>query len=115
MGMDLTSQQAENLHRNLSGFNLKLDKVIRDGNFFFKSVARQIPTYLKGENRRTEEHFRSLGIGEHGEGNTAKLRKQNMLLSKPFTTSLLSGLFHINSLNFIDAMPSNNSIKFWPW
>ena len=45
MGMDLTSQHAENLHRNLSGFNLELDKVLRDGNCFFRSVARQIPTY----------------------------------------------------------------------
>ena len=73
--MDLTSQHAENLHRNLSGFNLELDKVRRDGNCFLKSVARQIPTYLKGDNRRTEEHFRSLGIGECEEENTAQLRK----------------------------------------
>ena len=75
MGMDLTSQHAENLHRNLSGFNLELDKVLRDGNCFFKSVARQIPTYLKGGNRLTEEHFRSLGIGKCEEENTAKLRQ----------------------------------------
>ena len=75
IGMDLTSQHAENLHRNLSGFNLELDKVRRDGNCFFKSVARQIPTYLKGDNRRTEEHFRSLGIGEWEEENTVQLRK----------------------------------------
>ena len=36
LGMDLTSQHAEKLHRNLSGFNLELDKAIRDGNCFFK-------------------------------------------------------------------------------
>lgn len=52
MGMDLTSQHAENLYRNLSGFNLELDKVVRDGNCFFKSVARQISAYLKGDNRQ---------------------------------------------------------------
>lgn len=45
IGMDLTSQHAENLHRNLSGFHLELDKVARDDNCFFKSVARQIPAY----------------------------------------------------------------------
>lgn len=74
MGMDLTSQHAENLYRNLSGFNLELDKVVRDGNCFFKSVARQISAYLKGDNRQTEEHFRSLGIGKCEEETTAKLR-----------------------------------------
>ena len=47
MGMDLTSQHAENLHRNLSGFNLELNKVIMHANsIFLKSVARQISKYL---------------------------------------------------------------------
>ena len=32
MGMNLTSQHAENWYRNLSGFYLELDKVVRDGN-----------------------------------------------------------------------------------
>lgn len=47
MGMDLTSHHAENLHRNLSGFNLELNKVILHANsIFLKSVARQISKYL---------------------------------------------------------------------
>ena len=75
IGMDLTSQHAENLHRNLSGFNLELDEVIRDGNCFFKAVARQIPTYLTGNSIRTAEHLRAIGIGKCEEENTAKLRQ----------------------------------------
>ena len=73
IGMDLTSQHAENMHRNLSGFNLELDEVIRDGNCFFKSVARQMPTYLTGDSIQTAEHFRAISIGKCEEENTAKL------------------------------------------
>ena len=75
MGMDLTSQHALNLYRNLSSFNLELDNVVRDGNCFSKSVARQISTYLKGDNRRTEEHLKTIGIGKCEEENTAKLQQ----------------------------------------
>ena len=33
---DLTAQHMDNLIRNLSGFNLEVDKIERDGNCFFR-------------------------------------------------------------------------------
>lgn len=75
MGVDLTFQRAENLHRNLSGFNLELDKVSKDGNCFFRAVAKQLPKYSSGNKTQAEEHCRSLGIGNCEEENTAKLRQ----------------------------------------
>ena len=46
MGIDLTPQHSDNLARNLAGLNLTVDKVIRDGNCFFRAVARQLGKYL---------------------------------------------------------------------
>ena len=37
--LDLITQHMENLIRNLSGFNLEVDKIERDGNCFFSEQA----------------------------------------------------------------------------
>lgn len=75
MGMDMTSQHAENLQRNLSGLNLELDKVAEDGNCYFRAVVRQLPKYLTGNKEPLEQHCLSLGFGKNKEENTAKLRQ----------------------------------------
>lgn len=75
MGMDMTSQHAENLKRNLSGLNLELDKVAGDGNCYFRAVVRHLPKYLTGNKEQLEQHCLSLGFGKNEEENTAKLRQ----------------------------------------
>ena len=52
--LDLTAQHMDNLIGNLSGFILKVDKIERDGNCFFRAVASQLDRYegIQGTYRR---------------------------------------------------------------
>ena len=38
--LDLTAQHMDNLMRNLSGFNLEVDKIAKNGNFFSEQLPR---------------------------------------------------------------------------
>lgn len=64
MGIDLTPQHSDNLARNLAGLNLTVDKVIRDGNCFFRAVARQLGKYLILHSEQMKGHYTSLGLGK---------------------------------------------------
>ena len=37
--LDLTAQHMDNLMRNLSGFNLEVDKIAKNGNCFFRALS----------------------------------------------------------------------------
>ena len=60
--LDLTAQHMDNLIRNLSGFNLEVDKIERDGNCFFRAVASQLNRHLREYREHIEEHCTSLGL-----------------------------------------------------
>lgn len=47
LNFDLTTQHNDNLLRNLSGFNLEVDTMPRDGNCLFRSLVRQLYRYLQ--------------------------------------------------------------------
>ena len=59
---DLTNQHMDNLIRNLSGFNLEVDKIERDRNCFFRAVASQLNRHLREYRKHIEEHCTSLGL-----------------------------------------------------
>ena len=61
--LDLTAQHMDNLIRNLSGFNLEVDKIERDGNCFFRAVASQLNRHSREYKEHIEEHCTSLGLG----------------------------------------------------
>lgn len=75
MGLDLTAQHSDNLTRNLSGLKLGVDKVARDGNCFFRAVARQLSKHLILYREQIKAPCTLLGLGESEEEDTAKLRK----------------------------------------
>ena len=70
-----TAQHMDDLIRNLSGFNLKVDKIERDRNFFFRAVASQLNRHLREYREHIEEHYISLGVGISEAFNTRRLRE----------------------------------------
>ena len=75
IGLDLTNQHSDNLKRNLSSLSLGLDEVARDGNCFFRAVARQLGKHLLLYREQIEAHCTLLGLGRSEEEDTGKLRK----------------------------------------
>ena len=65
----------DNLIRNLSGFNLEVDKIERDGNCFFRAVASQLNRHLREYREHIEEHCTSLGLGINEAFDTRRLRE----------------------------------------
>ena len=61
--LDLTAQHMDNLIRNLSGLNLEVDKIERDGDCFFRAVASQLNRHLREYREHIEGHCTSLGLG----------------------------------------------------
>ena len=61
--LDLTAQHMDNLIRNLSGLNLEVDKIERDGDCFFRAVASQLNRHLREYREHIEGHCTSLGSG----------------------------------------------------
>lgn len=39
IGTDMTAQHRDNLMLNLSGFDLEVDEIVKDGNWFFRATA----------------------------------------------------------------------------
>ena len=75
MEFDLTPQHRDDLLRNLSGFNLELDGIPKDGNCFFRATVRQLKKYLQSNKEQLiEQHISSLGLGNSEENDTKKLR-----------------------------------------
>ena len=72
---DLTAQHMDNLIRNLSGFNLEVDKIERDGNCFFRAVASQLNRHLREYRKHIEEHCTSLGLGINEAFDKRRLRE----------------------------------------
>ena len=60
--LDLTAQHMDNLMRNLSGFNLEVDKIAKNGNCFFRAVTSRLSKHLRGYREHIEEHCTSLGL-----------------------------------------------------
>ena len=73
IGFDLRPQHEENMKRNLSGFNLTVDEIPRDGNCFFRSVIRQLNRHL--ETFAVKQHVCSLGLGVAEENDAMRLRQ----------------------------------------
>ena len=73
--LDLTAQHMDNLIRNLSGFNLEVDKIERDGNCFFRAVASQLNRHLREYKEHIEGHCTSLGLGISEAFDTRRLRE----------------------------------------
>ena len=51
-----------------------MDKVIRDGNCFFRAVARQLGKYLILHSEQMKGHYTSLGLGKSEKEDCEKLR-----------------------------------------
>ena len=61
--LDLTAQHMDNLMpRNLSGFNLEVDKIAKKGSCFFRAVTSRLSKHLRGYREHIEEHCTSLGL-----------------------------------------------------
>ena len=73
--LDLTAQHMNNLIRNLSGFNLEVDKIERDGNCFFQAVASQLNRHSREYREHIEEHCTYLGLGISEAFDTRRLRE----------------------------------------
>ena len=63
--LDLTAQHMDYLMRNLSGFNLEVDKIAKNGNCFFRAVTSRLSKHLRGYREHIEEHCTSLGLVKH--------------------------------------------------
>lgn len=74
--LDLTAQHKDDLIRNLSGFNLQLDAVQKDGNCFFRATARQLNKLLQSSDLPSDQrqHISSLELGINEESDTRNLR-----------------------------------------
>ena len=74
--LDLTAQHNDNLIRNLSGFNLQLDPIEKDGNCFFRATARQLNKLLQRSDLSNDQlqHISLLGLGINEESDTRNLR-----------------------------------------
>ena len=60
--LDLTAQYMDNLMRNLSGFNLEVEKIAKKGSCFFRAVTSRLSKHLRGYREHIEEHCTSLGL-----------------------------------------------------
>ena len=60
--LDLTAHHMDHFMRNLSGSNLEVDKIERDGKCFFRAVASQLNRHLREYREHIEEHCTSLGL-----------------------------------------------------
>ena len=80
----------DNLIRNLSGLNLEVDKIERDGNCFFRAVASQLNRHLREYRERIEGHCTSPGLGISEAFDTRRLRelfvKKSLITSKSTET-----------------------------
>jgi len=61
--MDLPSQHSEDSERNLSGLNLEIDTVEKDGNCFLTSMSKQPSVHLPKLQGEAKEHIFNLGLG----------------------------------------------------
>ena len=57
MELNLTAQHSDNLIRNLSGFNLQLDLIQKDGNCFFRATARQLHKHFQSSDLLNRQHI----------------------------------------------------------
>ena len=74
MELNLTPQHKDNLLRNLTGFNLQLDPINKDGNCFFRATARQLQKHLQRSDLQNLQRISSLGLGINEERDTENLR-----------------------------------------
>ena len=103
--LDLTTQHMDNLIRNLSGFNVEVDKIERDGNYFFRAVASQdsqLNRHLREYREDIEEHCTSLGLGNNEAFDTRRLRElfvkevsNNIEEYKDWMTTDVNGLVNL--------------------
>ena len=82
--LDLTAM--DNLIGNLSGFNLEVDKIERDGHCFFRAVASQLNRHSRECREHIEKHCISLGLGISEAFDTRRLRelfmKKSLIINK---------------------------------
>ena len=73
--LSLNTQHEDNMTRNLSGYDLKVDPIETDGNCFFRATARQIQKHLEqGSEWLSRQHISSLGLGINEERGAENLR-----------------------------------------
>lgn len=73
--LSLTTQHEDNMTRNLSGYDLKVDPIKTDGNCFFRATSRQLQKHLvQGLELLSCQHISSLGLGINEERDTENLR-----------------------------------------
>ena len=73
--LSLTTQHEDNMTRNLSGYDLKVDPIKTDGNCFFRATARQLQKHLvQGLELLSCQHISLLGLGINEERDTENLR-----------------------------------------
>ena len=62
--LELTDQHRDNMMQNLSGLNLVVDEVDRDGDCFFRAIARQLYKHLRLNKEQIQHHCSLLGLGK---------------------------------------------------
>lgn len=73
--LSLTTQHKNNMTRNCSGHDLKVDPIKKDENCFFKATARQLQKHLvQGLELLSCQNISSLGLGINEERDTENLR-----------------------------------------
>lgn len=74
VGTDMAAQHRDNLMRNLSGFDLEVDEIAKDGNCFFRATVRQLHKHLQNIKDQIQTHIERLGLGKSEQDDWKKLR-----------------------------------------
>lgn len=74
IGTNMAAQHRDNLVRNLSGFDLEVDEIAKDGNCFFRATVRQLHNHLRKLKEQIQPHIDSLGLGKSEQDDSERLR-----------------------------------------
>ena len=103
--LSLTTRHEDNMTRYLSGHDLKVDPIKKDGNCFFRATARQLQKHLvQGLELLSRQHISSLGLGINEERDTENLGFSSFAKSQKTSMSTESGQPATNlqrKLNFL--------------
>ena len=69
------AEHDRSLSRNLAGFNLKVDKVARDGDCAFRGVARMLRPICNPEQPEILNHLKSVGLCKSEDEDTITMRQ----------------------------------------
>ena len=74
VGTDMAAQHRDNLMRNISGFDLEVDEIAKDGNCFFRATVRQLHKHLQNIKDQIQTHIERLSLGKSEQDDCKKLR-----------------------------------------